>query len=50
MTADQGLYMLARHGEYNTLGRVLYQAPVMGFDVLRTVLMCPIMQGGVLSS
>lgn len=39
MTADQGLYMLARHGEYSILGRMLYQAPVMGSGALLTVLM-----------
>ena len=39
MTADQGLYMLARHGEYNILGGMLCRAPVMGSDALRTVLM-----------
>lgn len=37
MTADRGLYMLARHGEHITLGRRLDRAPVMGSDALLTV-------------
>lgn len=32
MTADQGLYMLARHGEDSILGRMLYRAPMMGSE------------------
>lgn len=45
MTADQGLYMLARHGGYSILGRMLYQAPVMGSDAILTILMLPHLTG-----
>lgn len=36
MTADQGLYMLTRHGEHSTLRRMLDHCPVMRSAALLT--------------